>query len=118
MSQGSFIRARYASNAGVVHAIRVQPETVTSWNPQASGEVNGKGTVKATPSRRKKGLFARYVVLSRKVGTDDGPFTGGTIQVRIPIFTVTAWTGITEGSELEYQGVEFTVASKGEERFS
>lgn len=116
MSQGSFVRAKYERDDGVVHSIRLQPETITNWNGEPSGSITGQGSFRATASRRKSGLFARYITIARRVGSDDGPFTGATVQVTVPILQKAVFDNLELNDELTYQGLEWTLVSKQGER--
>lgn len=111
---GSYIRAKYETNDGEVRPIRVQPETVIAgFNPQGDGTLNGS-YVRVSGSKRKFGLKARSVTLSRNVG----PVVEG-IQPKttttLPVFTKAAWTAAVPGTAVTYDGKPWEVASRGEE---
>ncbi|MGL4282519.1 MAG: hypothetical protein ACRCSI_02405 [Eubacterium aggregans] len=100
---GQFIVAYYQRNDDTVGPIKVQPETVTSWNPQQTGTVTGY-YIKARGSKKAYGTVARSVTLTRKVGSG-AAYNAGTVSVTVPIFTKTAWSALATGQTLAYNGV-------------
>jgi hypothetical protein len=100
---GKFIIASYERTDGTVGPIRVQPETATTWNPQAAGSKTGY-YIRARGSKRSYGTVARSVTLTRSVG-DGTAYNAGTVTVIVPIFTKTVWDGLAAGQVLAYNGV-------------
>lgn len=117
MSEGTFSIARYESDESTLYPVRVQPESITTWNPEASGTALGNFYFKATSNRRRYGHYARYVTLSRPVGDVDGPFTSSRVYVTVPVFTKTAFNTLNFGQDVAYRGVNnFEVTTKTPER--
>ena len=89
MSQGAFTLLRYKTSEvpARVLIIKAQPETTSDDNTEATGTLSPNGGRVRAPGRSRKayGIHARYVTLSRKVGAPDGPYTGGSVTVKIPI---------------------------------
>lgn len=103
MSAGRFIIANYEREDGTNGPIRIQPETVTSWNPQATGSRVGY-FVQARGSKRRYGVSARSVTLTRAVGSG-GDYNSATVSVRVPVLTKTAWNALSAGQVVDYVGL-------------
>lgn len=103
MSDGRFIIANYEREDGTNGPIRVQPETVTSWNPQAAGSRTGL-FIRARGSKRRYGTNARSVTIARSVGDGSG-FNSGTVSLKIPVFTKAAWNDLNAGENVTYGGL-------------
>lgn len=101
---GRFITATYERADGSFGPIKVQPETVTAWNPQAQGDLTGY-YIKARGSKAAYGTVARSVSLTRQIGNGTA-YNAGTVNVTVPMFTKAAWEALTTGQTLTYQGVE------------
>lgn len=99
---GKFIIANYERADGSIGPIRVQPETVTAWNPQATGSKTGS-YIRARGSKRQYGTIARSVSIARAVG-DGTDYSSASVSLRIPIFTKTAWESLAAGQVLAYGG--------------
>lgn len=99
---GKFIIAAYEREDGSVGPIRVQPETVTAWNPQAAGSRSGS-FVRARGSKRSYGTVARSVSLGRAVG-DGTDYSSAVVSARVPVLTKDAWAGLAAGQILAYAG--------------
>lgn len=105
--------AVYEADSGEIHPIRVQPETVFDENPQPAGGATEKQFVKARGSRKKYGIHARTVSLSRVVGTGD--YGTAKVHTRVPVFTAAALDAFVYGSTIVYQGVDWVVGeTRGE----
>lgn len=103
MSAGAFLRGRYERKNGDIHPIRVQPETVTAWNPLPAGAITAGSLIRVTGSRRKYGIKARQIAFAWKSGTAPAGYDpDGTI--RLPIFTEAAFDLIDLYSEQPYLG--------------
>jgi hypothetical protein len=99
---GRFIISNYEREDGSIGPIRVQPETVTSWNPQATGSKTGS-FVRARGSKRSYGTVARSVSLGRAVG-DGTDYSSAVVSLRVPMFTKTSWEALAAGQVLSYAG--------------
>ena len=55
-------------------------------------------------SKRSYGIHARYIVISRSIGTDGGPFTTSTVSAKIAIGTPGQMTGFPVGFVVTYAG--------------
>jgi len=111
---GRFLNSRYETIDGVIHPIRIQPETILGINPAPSGAVTNSMRARVSGSRRAYGLKARSITLSRPIG-DNADYNGATVYVRIPILLESAWIAIAVASTITYQGVAWTVVSKSPE---
>lgn len=100
---GKFTIAGYERNDDTVGPIRVQPETITSWNPEAAGTSTGY-YIRARGSKRAYGILARSVTLTREIGTG-AAYNAGTVSVRVPVFTKETWDGLSAGQTLTYNGI-------------
>ena len=67
MSSGNFVTAKYETDRLDVAPIRVQPETITTWNAETTGSVT-TDQVRVSGGKRKIGRKARSVTLKRFVG--------------------------------------------------
>jgi len=115
MSQGKFIRGKYSTDAGVVHPIRIQPETVIAQtNPAPAGEITGLVTARVGGSRRQYGILARTVRLAWTGAAPDGYDPNGIIT--LPILTLAAYTALAPGQAVTYQGTAAQVIGKSPER--
>ena len=89
---GRFVTSNYQKNDETNAPIRVQAETLTTWNVAATGSRTG-GFVKARGSAREYGTIARYVTLSRTVG-DGTDYNSAVVLARVPIMTKAAWLAL------------------------
>lgn len=111
---GAFVLSVYERNNGTFGAIRVQPETITAFNPAAGGTLSGQ-RIRARGSSRRYGTRARGVTLSRAVGSG-ADFNAAKVQINLPILTKSAWDALSDGQILTYQGInDWQVAGKYEE---
>lgn len=112
MSSGPFIAAKYETNSGDIQPIRIQPETVTTWNPQPAGAVNIGLRARATGSPRRYGTTARIVYgvwTTAPAGYEVGS------SVRVPILTPTAFDSIRLDASLAYNGGTIRVTGRRNE---
>lgn len=114
MSSGVFVGASYESDrAGQVYPCRVQPETITGWNPDGGAVTAGLPRVRVRQGRREFGVYCRRIS-----GIWDSPPSGyeagGTVIV--PIFTKAAFDAISLNQLLVYLGGDFTVIGKSSEQ--
>lgn len=115
MSAGAFINPGYELDDGQKIRIRIQPETVTTWNP-VSAQANfalGYPSAKVSKGRRETGIGARFVVLKWTGTPPTGYLPGGTVKV--PILTQAAYDGLALGEVVEYLGANAEVLSKSPE---
>jgi hypothetical protein len=109
MSSGSFVLAKYETNAGAVRPIRVQPETIiAAVNPEATGTSQGD-RIRVSGGKRKIGRKARSVSLVQNVGAAVDGYQP-TKSIRIPIFTLDAYNALTEGQTITYNGSAWKVS--------
>lgn len=118
MSSGVFTNSRYETNAGAIHRIRVQPETLTasigSANAAPTGTIDSAGTVRVGGGNREFGIKARSVTLR---WTTNPP--GGYAEnqyIRLPILTETLYDSINLGDTGTYLSTGVTVVGKNPER--
>lgn len=111
---GRFVNAGYERDNATIGPIKVQEETITTWNTSAPGVKTG-GYVKSRGSKKAYGLVARYVSLSRTVG-DGTDYNSAVVLVRVPVLSIAKFTAISVGDLVEYQGkADWKVASKTKE---
>ena len=111
---GRFIKAKYETDDGKIHPIRVQPETTNADNPEPAAGVTDDTYARVSGSKRAYGIKARYITLAKQIGTD-ADYNGATVYVRVPYLLASAWIAVVIGSTLTYQGVAWEVASKSPE---
>lgn len=100
MSAGAFSSAGYAKNGGVViYPVRVQPETLTAWNPSAGNATAGTPRIRVRQSRRSFGIYCRRI--SGVWTTAPAGYKAGG-SVTIPIMTEAAFGAIDLDEELVY----------------
>lgn len=121
MSAGAFVRTKYEAsteNQGGVYGITLQPETLQfdiggSTNDPPAGAIDQVVTAYATPSRRKKGMRARYVTFEWDAGQVPTGYTGD--PVRIPILTPVFFATAVAGAAGTYLGGTGTVVGRSGE---
>lgn len=114
MSNGSFVYAKYETNAGDVRPIRVQPETIiAATNPEGTGSLAG-GLVRVSGGRRKIGTKARSMTLRQNVGAAVGGYQP-TRGITLPVFTKAAFEALAIGQAVTYNGSAWTVAGTSPE---
>lgn len=111
---GRFTRASYETNGGVVHPIRVQPETITAENPSGPAVTTSDNYARVSGSKRAYGVKARFITLARKIGSD-ADYSGATVYIRIPVFLATAWIAFDVNGIVALNGFDWTIASKTDE---
>lgn len=118
MSFGNFEILGYGNDEGIVHPIRVQPETSEGLNDSLAPIVAGLPYFRRGGSRRKFGNFARYITLSTILGTGAAttPYASSRVYAKVTIFAKDVFDALAVGEEYTYQGVAFTIASKSPER--
>lgn len=115
MSEGAFVVSRYEMDDGNIISIRLQPETITTWNPAPASTVVAAGypTAQVNKSKRAYGIGARFVNLTWETAPPTGYKPGG--YVKVPVLTTEAYEGLVYGEIVEYLGVNARVAGKTSE---
>jgi len=118
MSAGRFVRSRYEANNGLIHPIRVQPETIAAslgggTNAAPAGAVDTSISVRTSQSSRAFGIRPRLVTLAWEGTPPTGYDDRGTI--RIPILTETRFDAIQVGGTGTYLGASVVVVGKSPE---
>lgn len=112
MSEGAFVKSRYEMDDGNNTRIRLQPETITSWNPVPTSTtiVGGLPSAKVNKGKREYGIGARYVTLQWETAPPTGYKSGG--YIKVPILTADAYDGLVVGEVVEYLGANAIVINK------
>lgn len=118
MSAGRFVRSRYEANNGLIHPIRVQPETLEASlgggaNAAPAGAVDTSISVRTSQSARAFGIRPRLVTLAWSAAPPAGYDDRGTI--RLPILTEARYDAINVGGTGTYLGAGVTVVGKSPE---
>lgn len=114
MSAGRFNKtAKYETANGVVRPVKVQPETITVWNPEPAGTSEG-AFVRVGGSRRGYGTTARLCRFEWQGAPPAGYDARGTIT--LPILTAAAFNGLTFGTDYAYQGGTIRLLGRTSER--
>lgn len=123
MSNGRFARAKYEDDNGGIHAVRVQPETMstTPSNAEPSGAVNQNGQAKVGGSRRTIGLHCRGVVLGidYPVNAPNGQDLVYTKKVFLPILKSETFlgNGFKDNAVVSYLGENWKVIDRVPEKW-
>lgn len=118
MSAGAFANVKYESDDGVLHPIRVQPETVAltiggaanNVPPEPAGTTKSKISARVGGSRSGIGLYARMVYIKfgdTEGAQPDGYKRGG--RTAVPILTQSLFGAITKNDTGNYLGKVVTV---------
>jgi hypothetical protein len=119
MSAGRFTASRYETDAGTIHNIRVQPETLLAViagqtnAPPAGPVAAGVPSAKVTGSARKLGINARTVRLEFTGAVPTGYDTRAVLT--IPWMTNAGFDAISRGSVGTYLGADVRVIGKSGE---
>lgn len=114
MSAGKFIDSVYSTDSGTMVPIRIQPETVTAWNPVAAGPVQaGLPSAAIGKGRRELGINARLARFKWKGAVPDGYDPNGIITV--PILTLTALNNLVKNTDYQYLGNTVNLVGKTKE---
>lgn len=113
MSSGPFENTKYQSDDGSIHPIRIQPETLVVSGAAPSGAIDSSVSAQVGGSRRKYGLHARGVRLSRVFGSGD---TAGRRYNFLPVLTTTTFDGLSKGGTVTYGGNTWTITDKVPEK--
>lgn len=117
MSAGGFSTVRYQrDNLTAIHPIRVEKDSITTWNTAPAGEPTSDISAMVSRSQRSLGLHARTVTLRFPETNPPAGYKPGGIT-RIPVLTVAAFAALPiKGGTLQYLGVACTVVSKKAEK--
>jgi len=119
MSAGPFTRTFYQSDTGLIHPVRLQPETLLATvEGQALDPVTGPTTssisAQVTGSRRGLGLFARYITVAF-TGTPPTGYSAGQTY-RLTVCDPAIYDAINVLDEGLYLTAVIQVVSKTPER--
>lgn len=119
MSAGAFTRTFYESDTGLIHPIRLQPETLAAVfdatdNDPPAGPTTSGISAQVTGSRRGLGLFARYVTIAFTATPPAGYLAGQSYRITVPDPTV--FDAITPLSTATYLSTAAIVISKTAEQ--
>ena len=114
MSAGRFTDGHYEANDGIIHPIRVQPETTQAVlsgvnnifaDPDQAGVTKSKISAKVSKGAREIGLGPRKVTISYGDTAESYPdgYAVGTV-LEIPVFVKATWDGLTKGDTATYLG--------------
>lgn len=106
---GPFTLSKYESDEGTIYPIKVQPETITTFNAEPSGSVTGKLFVKVSNHKRSYGISPRRVTLGIEVGT--APLQA-TKYLTLPILSKASFDALVIGQTASYDGQSWKVQSK------
>lgn len=119
MSAGKFTRSRYAATyeAGAIHPIRVQEETIalaltggpTVTNAPPAGSINNNISAVVSRSARGLGLRPRRATIELTGDPPTGYATGS--LVTLPILNTTLFSQLTNGTSVTYLGTTWEVVS-------
>jgi len=121
MSEGSFVRSKYAAEYGdgsAIHPIRVQPETIaltdgTEDNDPPAGAITNPISAIVSRSKRGLGLKPRTVTIALPLTGVGGYKAGGTVT--LPILNIPLYDALQKGDTVTYNGFTCTVVSKSPE---
>ena len=114
MSAGVFAASIYGTDTGQGLPCRIQPETISAFNPaSAVTVVPGVGRIRLSNGRRQFGISPR-TVSGTWLTPPSGYQAGG--SVKIPILTLTTYQAIVLGATLTYLGGTFKVVGKTPEK--
>lgn len=118
MSAGAFQVSKYETDAGAIHPIRVQPETLAAAigetaNTAPDGETDGEGSASVGRGRRANGINARLVRLKFGNTPPAGYLANGTTT--IPALTPEFYDAATRGATGTYLGAAVTVSGRSPE---
>lgn len=114
MSGGRFNKtAKYETADAVVRPIKVQPETITTWNPEPAGSSAG-AFIRVGGSRRGYGSTARLARFEWNGAPPAGYDARGTIT--LPILTAAAWNGLVFGLDYAYLSGQLRLLGRTSER--
>lgn len=119
MSAGGFVRSRYESDAGSVHPIRVQPETLTmtlggATNSVPAGALTSGISARVTGGKRQLGLTARKVTIQFVAGDVPEGYLAGS-SYTLPWLNPATFGGLGAGATGIYLGSAIELVGKSAE---
>ena len=122
MSAGTFTRSRYSSSiTGLIHPIRVQPETLDLALTSSPSTTNAGATsaisnpISADVSRSNRGLGLRPRKATFEIlGTPPTGYSSSSV-VTLPILNETLFGALTVGTSVNYLGTTWQVISTSPE---
>jgi len=115
MSAGKFVDRNYSTTAGLLVPIRIQPETITEWNPQAAGPLlPGQPSAQVSKGRRSIGINARIARFRWSGAVPDGYDPAGIIT--LPILTQSSFVALVKNTAYAYNGGTLNLVGKSEEK--
>lgn len=105
----AYTRAKYQSDAGQQHPIRLSNLAYIAVGPtEAVGVINNPIHAKQSKAKREFGLRARHIVLARTVGVLPNTYTE---YARLPLLSRAAYASAeyADGAEIEYRGVTWEI---------
>jgi len=111
MSAGGFVTVNYQANTGILHPIRIQPETllleldstVNAIPSEPAGTVKSGISARVSGGRRSLGLFTRMVRIQFGPADGDQP-TGYQVRgvITLPILTQALYDALSRSSTGTY----------------
>jgi hypothetical protein len=118
MSSGPFVISRYETDPGVVHPIKVQPETIAASiggvsNAAPAGAATGLGSASISRGRRANGINARLV----RINFEGSPPAGyqENSSIAIPALTPAFYAAAIRGATVSYLGTTGVVSGRSPE---
>lgn len=107
MTTGAFSTVPYLTSetAPRVLPLLVHAATVLPTGGGAVGPITGTQRVHAPgKSRKSYGIHARYVVVSRKIGTGVGPYTGASVTAKLAVGSLAQFGALPVNTVVTYAG--------------
>lgn len=111
----AYTAVKYETNDLKVVDGKARTNTVTSWNPSATGTVTLGISANFSGGYRQNGVNARHITATWHNNTAPAGYDPRGRLV-IPIFTNTAFDAINKGDQLAYAGGTIAVSSKRSEQ--
>lgn len=108
---GKFLISNYQRDDETNGPIKIQAETITTWNPAGTAARTGS-FIRARGSKKAYGTRARMVTLSRKIG-DGADYNSASVNVQVPILTKASYAALSDGQIVVYQTLADWVVTKG-----
>lgn len=121
MSAGSFVLAKYESNASKIFVVKTQPETEAltlagAVNAGGAGSVDdGLPSAIASGSKKKIGVHCRTVSFKFTAAPANGDYLVGS-RLTLPVLTKAAWDSYVRGSVGTYLGAAILRTGKSDEK--
>lgn len=116
MSAGRFVRSKYEADSGNIYNIRVQPETIGTFNAPPAG-VSDQETSANAVNRKGNGMFARGISIEWQGEPPAAPAGYDPRgNIRIPILTPSVYQNLNVGDTINYLGLPATVVGLIPER--